>query len=534
MATVAWWDDTFNAEKAAAAAPPPATPQDWSAQRAQERQTSLAEAIQRLKLQNQAADAQSLAGYQQRAAAAAANPGPMQAPPKRILDINSAPEKLSGKQLLDMDLRHRTGWVGQWDRYGDTGDLYLKDVPQELESSILGMGYRAGDTDYNATLDKIKADIQSRHKQNTMAPGRATNTLPRAQNTRAQDDAEQRTLRDMQTRTRVQGMLFKDPLVVGKDGQPLSDEAYDAQGNSRHPINWGGHTDEHGAWVWDEAPGGATAGWESVKNDKGEVTGSKWVGPGGPPVPFQMSRGTTTQAQKDALQTQEKQKASDAAKKKIGFDSSTVTKGDYVYMGRGPDTFGGQPYARDEFVHKDVAMKMLAMRPQEIPGFQAAHHLPVTGVMDAKTEAKWKEVVDTTERMTMGMAVGQPGIDLGFVNQALASASRATSSRGGGGGRRRGGGGRGGGGGGGGGVLVPADTAKALLNKYMLDTVGREANDTELAQFLPAVQGAAAGANFDAKQFTTDWVRGHRPGEAGAYQAATNYYQVMMSTLRGG
>jgi len=68
----------------------------------------------------------------------------------------------------------------------------------------------------------------------------------------------------------------------------------------------------------------------------------------------------------------------------------------------------------------------------------------------------------------------------------------------------------------------------------MKEYVGREATDGEVNAFLPAIRGAASSSDFDAQQFTIDWVKLRLSGEVGTFQAATNYYDVVMQVLGRG
>lgn len=150
--------------------------------------------------------------------------------------------------------------------------------------------------------------------------------------------------------------------------------------------------------------------------------------------------------------------------------------------------------------------------------FQKNLGLDVNGVADEKTVAAWKWAVNTARYYT---AMGQKRSIDSILQQA-----KQTS-----------GGGGGGGGGGGSGTSVPADQAKRILNQVMKEYAGREATDVELKAFLPAIRAVAGSDDFDATQFTTDWVRGGsngaRSGEVASYQAGTDYYSVVQQLIGG-
>ncbi len=216
----------------------------------------------------------------------------------------------------------------------------------------------------------------------------------------------------------------------------------------------------------------------------------------------------------------------------VDVSQQALQTGEYVYIGTDTTMFAGTTpgFERPQYWHISQAEGMLFgpdVTPAQIAAFQDQQGLKVTGVVDENTAKRWKNILESAARYARW---GQQ-VDLMLVAQAY---GKAEKDSGGGGYRRYGGGGGGYGGGGGGGAAVPADAAKGLLNRTMQDVLGREATDAEQAAFLIAIRGAALGVDFDANQFTLSWVRGQKPGEAGSFQAATDFYQVLMSTLAGG
>lgn len=206
-----------------------------------------------------------------------------------------------------------------------------------------------------------------------------------------------------------------------------------------------------------------------------------------------------------------------------------VQSGGAVYMGTKEVTLANGKkikvpvYRNTSEMVNDVA----GMSVDERKAFQQSIGLPATGVADKKTISAWQTLILTAAYHT---AYGQ-NYDLNWLKAQLFG----TGGGGGGGGGRRGGGG-GGGGGGGAGATMSKDQAKAMLNPVMRELAGREATEEEVNSFVGAAQ-AAFNANPDGwapEQYTIDWVKTRVPQGVGTYQAATTYYDAVMSVLGGG
>lgn len=249
---------------------------------------------------------------------------------------------------------------------------------------------------------------------------------------------------------------------------------------------------------------------------------------GGNPPNFVSYDGIKTDADKESLgggTPKPGSQSSDIADSSAGADYADVTDDQYIQA-------GGAVWVGDQMVQGPAGQKMVQGQYRnaadmmndiyrwnsvQLAAFQKRYGLEVTGVQDDKTVQLWQWAVNTARYNT---AMGQHRT----VDSLLVGATNN--------GRGRGGGGGGGGGGG-----VPADAAKRLLNSAMKEYAGREATAEELKSFLPAIRGAAGGADFDASQFAIDWVRGGDNGarqtEVGNFQAGTNYYDVVQQLIGG-
>ncbi len=450
---------------------------------------------------------------------------------------------VSGEALLDMDVRHATGGAvnGTPNPFlgaggGNNADpfvpepgggKYVYQVPQGAEDAILGLPERPGDSAYNTRLRTLKAQVEAARK-------------------RRQDDAHQDALEKNRLGGSGGGTAkintpivaptgVADPTGVGaahgfdpevkdlkqravdKERQQKFDQyplVYDAQGNEIPMMPGGdgpGHPLQEDAQVWTDANG--KKAW--YRNDGTLIRSEDGF-----------NRKSAKQTGREVLTTgwESAQGPDDPVDPK-----EVVQNGQFVWFGNVPYKQGGRTYGRDMYMDQNQALRYPLYAEQQQPGwianFQRQQGLPVTGVYDKKTADRWKEITDTAVRYSQaGVKMDLPAI----------AAARAKQNDGGGGGyyRRYGYGGYGGGGGGS--TAIPDDTAKALLNRAMLEVAGREATDAEFAAFLPAIKSAATNPdNFDAQQFTLSYVRGLVPQEAGEYQAATNYYQVLLATLGG-
>lgn len=418
------------------------------------------------------------------------------------LEIDDGPDTLSGEALLSMDLRHATGGQADWSKYqGVVGSGLVYSIPQSAEEAVLAMQYRPGDDAYNRGLDNAKAQIKFQRGERGQQPTQETTAKEYAGYTdkyksdRERDTQEQADLKQMAEDDKRRRYVADRPLIYSATGEAVPvgmepSEEFDNQTRNldkRNPNYIGPDA---------ENPDGSPNEKQRAKYRKGSRTPQAAVGV------TKESGGTVTRDPK-----------------------KLVRNGGFVYGGAQEEMYGGRAYVRDVYIHKDQAQyEPQKWSAEQVAAFQASQKIPVTGVADQKTRDAWKEILETSE---MYVKAGV-NMDLGLIMQAQA-ATKKSSSSGGAGGR-----GGGGGGGGGGSVLVPVDTAKALLNKVARETLGREATDAEQAAFYPAIVAAASTGDFDANQFTLSWLRGQRGTEAGSYQVATDYYQTLMSTLGAG
>lgn len=211
--------------------------------------------------------------------------------------------------------------------------------------------------------------------------------------------------------------------------------------------------------------------------------------------------------------------------------------GELMYLGENfpkfetEGAFGKGTVTHPVYMTKEDFHTMMRQNPELVAATQAAHGIKPTGyITDAKTRTLMKSIADDAS------SYAQAGlrVDLSFFLQnGAAGGGDDNGSSGRSGGRRYGGGGGGYGGGGGGGGGIPLGTAKRYLNQYMLQFAGREANEAEVGAFAQAISGAMGSADFDAQQYTIDWVRMVAGKEVGPYQAATDYYQAAVSALGG-
>lgn len=202
--------------------------------------------------------------------------------------------------------------------------------------------------------------------------------------------------------------------------------------------------------------------------------------------------------------------------------------GNYVYAGqRTVKAPNGQMVVKDSYMNRnDAFLRMRQWSPQMTANFQEDMGLDVSGYADEDTAKAWALVVESGAK-DLAAGIKRP---LEIVAQAYADANayKKKSSGGGGGGGRGGGGG----GGGGGGEGIPAEVLTSYLNAAMSQYVGREANSGELSAFISMAGGATTTATL--QQLAIDFVKKRSGSEVGSFQAATTYYDAMMSVLGGG
>lgn len=258
---------------------------------------------------------------------------------------------------------------------------------------------------------------------------------------------------------------------------------------------------------------------------RGQVSPIKYVDANGNVIDPDRSRSGFGASMKSATQSAD-QAAADATGNGLSvYDQEEMTDGQFIAAGGA--VWIGDTVVSPDGTHKVTQGQYRAASEMindvyrwdtgQTAAFQKSVGLAVTGVADEKTVAFWKWAVNTARYYT---AMGQHR----SVDSIVQTGKQQIS-------------GGGGGGGGGSGSSVPADQAKRILNQVMKQYAGREATDAELKAFLPAIRAVAASDDFDATQFTTDWVRGGsngaRSGEVASYQAGTDYYSVVQQLIGG-
>lgn len=242
------------------------------------------------------------------------------------------------------------------------------------------------------------------------------------------------------------------------------------------------------------------------------------IGPDGQPIQSPAGNAPTP-SQSGALSGAPTVSPQDVGKK--------IQQGGYVWWGSGQspalppshkpgEVPAGGPQGRtnydtDAYMSTDDAKNDIARwDPGQIKAYQKLMNLPQTGLPDAKTFAAWSAVIDTAERLTIaGKKVDPMTIALTYA--------------------KNGGAGGGGGGGGGGGSGFKMSDVQALLTSVMQNEAGRDPTQAEVNAFFSYFNGQGDTAN--PTQVATNWIRQNLGGQVGSYQAATTYYQAMLSVL---
>jgi hypothetical protein len=236
------------------------------------------------------------------------------------------------------------------------------------------------------------------------------------------------------------------------------------------------------------------------------------VGPDGEPLREQQVVLDTT-GQEVPLGTEA---AAGASPPLIVNAEDAARSGQFVWMGGMGATedagrFGQLQVGADAYMSAEDAL-MLPYRwgPEQIAYAQEAMGLDITGFADQSLISGWAHLVASAAGYAQAGRKVDPFMLLDMTFEATQAARRGS-------------------GGGGGGAAGPSlSQTTAILNSVMLEEAGREATRDEAQQFHAAFSGAG---EVDPSQFATDWIRGVVGGEAASFQAATDYYQAMLSVL---
>lgn len=386
-----------------------------------------------------------------------------QTAPRAALPVSPPP--VTGKAKLDEQVRNRPVYAGDIDSHDyDQWVLSLRaDTPDQQYNEALRQEQQAA----KQREDKRTADYQAAHPE-PLAPGERAALNMQNQATANAKGSKANAIADK--RAKYEDATRGKPQntvnqVIGLDGNPASPAGKSAPG-------------AFGQAASQVAGGlaGAPAGSLGDVRDGEHV----FIGPGG-----------------------------------IGADTGKAALGNTLHNSK-------------QFMSKDDAYNIPATwSPNAVAGFQKLTGLRVTGYVDQKTLAAWKDVVDTAAVLT---AAGRD-VDMRVIAVAEAQSKGHGGYSGSGGGGGGGGGHGGGGGGGSGGAGYSVSQVKGFLANVFQSEVGREPTDAEAQQFTAALN--SAGGTVDPTQFAKDWIRSHVGGEAGSYQAATNYYDAMLSVLSG-
>jgi hypothetical protein len=236
------------------------------------------------------------------------------------------------------------------------------------------------------------------------------------------------------------------------------------------------------------------------------------VGPDGEPVPDQFTIGV------DGSIVPAGTELAAGVDPTLISGEDAVRSGQFVWMGgmgaeEAAGRFGTVPVVEDAYMSaNDAVLLPYRWTPAQIAYAQEAMGLDITGFADQAVINGWAQVVASAAGYAQAGRRVDPFMLLDMVFDATQAASR----------------GGGGGGGGGGGTAFSVSETTAFLNSVMLEEAGREATNQEAEQFNAAFNGAG---EVDPTQFAVDWVRSIAGGEAGTFQAATDYYQAMLAVL---